>query len=232
MTGSNDLDRELSAYLDGGPSRAPERAVDAAIAHARAHPRRRDPLLFLRPDVMGRRVSTFRPQLVWAVVVLGLVLAGVTAVAVGSRLNQAPVVVPPVVSPSPTISTPSPAPSPSTFTIPVGDEDGFSRTLTLTDASGTVQSIENGPVADVGPETGIVAANDPAGPTRVFLTWPYKPCDEELVLAIDATGTVIRLERHGCVIGDTIGGNPHRVTLTFAGPVDASTLQAELVEVP
>ena len=65
MTGSNDLDRMLASYLEEGPRRAPDRAMDAALAFAVAHPRRRDPLLFLKPDVMARRSSMFSPQLVW-----------------------------------------------------------------------------------------------------------------------------------------------------------------------
>ena len=65
MTGSNDLDRMLASYLEEGPRRAPDRAMDAALTFAAAHPRRRDPLLFLKPDVMARRTSMFSPQLVW-----------------------------------------------------------------------------------------------------------------------------------------------------------------------
>ena len=64
MTGSNDLDRMLASYLEEGPRRAPDRAVDAALTFANAHPRRRDPLLFLKPDVMARRTSMFSPRLV------------------------------------------------------------------------------------------------------------------------------------------------------------------------
>ena len=55
MTGSNDLDRMVASYLEEGPRRAPDRAVDAALTFAATHPRRRDPLLFLKPDVMARR---------------------------------------------------------------------------------------------------------------------------------------------------------------------------------
>ena len=110
MTGSNDLDRMLGVYLDEGPRRAPERATDAALAFAAAHPRRRDPLLFLKPDVMARRGSLFGPQLVWAALLVALTLGAVAAIAIGSRPSHEPVVPPPslVESPSP---VPSVAPS-------------------------------------------------------------------------------------------------------------------------
>ena len=61
MTGSNDLDRMLASYLEEGPRRAPDRAMDAALTFAAAHPRRRDPLLFLKPDVMARRALAVQP---------------------------------------------------------------------------------------------------------------------------------------------------------------------------
>ena len=66
MTGANDLDRILASYLEEGPRRAPDRAMDAALTFAAGHPRRWDPLLFLKPDVMARRTSMFSPQLAWA----------------------------------------------------------------------------------------------------------------------------------------------------------------------
>ena len=85
MTGSNDLDRMLASYLEEGPRRAPDRAMDAALTFAAAHPRRRDPLLFLKPDVMARRGSLFGPQLVWVAAVIALTLGAVAAIAVGTR---------------------------------------------------------------------------------------------------------------------------------------------------
>ena len=85
MTGSNDLDRMLASYLEEGPRRAPDRAMDAALTFAAAHPRRRDPLLFLKPDVMARRSSMFSPQLVWVAAVIALTLGAVAAIAVGTR---------------------------------------------------------------------------------------------------------------------------------------------------
>ena len=91
MTGSNDLDRMLASYLDDGPRRAPERATDAALAFAATHPRRRDPLLFLKRDVMARPGSLFGPQLVWAALLIALTLGAVAAIAIGTRPSQEPV---------------------------------------------------------------------------------------------------------------------------------------------
>ena len=127
MTGSNDLDRMLAAYLDDGPRRAPDRATDAAIAFAAAHPRRRDPLLFLKPDVMARRGALIGPQLAWAALLIGLTLGAVAAIAVGTRPSPEPVVPAPsiVTPPSP---SPSNAPSPTEFAIELFDPSNEIRT--------------------------------------------------------------------------------------------------------
>lgn len=240
MTGSNDLERLLGAYLEDGPRRAPDRPVDAAIAFARSNPRRRDPLLFLKPDVMGRRPAAFSPQLGWALLVLALTIGVVAAVAIGSRPDQVPVVPPPVVesaspsvpaSPDPSVG-PSPSPAPTSFGVDLSDEAGFTRTLEVLDASGTVLAVEEGPVPLDEPVADIVATVDPVDPARVLVRWPFKPCDEELVLTIDQAAERLVLERRGCVIGDTIGGNDHQITLTFAGPVDVAALDVQLTEVP
>ena len=141
MTGSNDLDRMLASYLEEGPRRAPDRAMDAALTFAAAHPRRRDPLLFLKPDVMARRGSLFGPQLVWVAAVIALTLGAVAAIAVGTRPSQEPVVPPPVVeSPSP---SPSVVPSPVVTTIELFDPNNeITWPVTVTDASGTLVTAE------------------------------------------------------------------------------------------
>jgi len=236
MTGSNDLERLLGAYLEDGPRRAPERPVDAAIAFARSNPRRRDPLLFLKPDVMGRRPAAFSPQLGWALLVVALTIGVVAAVAIGSRRDQVPVVPPPVVESAAPSATPSPEPSPSpaptSFSVDLFDQAGFTRTLEVLDASGTVVAVENGRVLLDEPVTDIVAIADPDDPMRLIVRWPFKPCDEELVLTVDRAAERLVLERRGCVIGDTIGGNDHQITLTFAGPVAVASLDLQLTEVP
>jgi hypothetical protein len=245
MTGSTDLDRLLGAYLDEGPRRAPDGAVDAAIAFARSHPRRRDPLRFLRPDVMPSRRSMFIPQLAWAALVVVLTLGAVAAFAIGSRPNDAPILPPPTVIESPA-PTPQPSaslgPSPSVLALDLSDSNepgasadtgsGFSRTLTVDDASGTVVDVERGPVPVDEPVDEMTAAADPENPSRVILRWPFKPCDEALLLSVDAAGDSFVLERQGCVVGDAIGGEDHQVVLTFRGPVDPATFDLELVETP
>jgi hypothetical protein len=112
------------------------------------------------------------------------------------------------------------------------DEHDGSRTVELTDASGTVVDVEAGP-----PFTGelvgdVAATNDPADPSRVHVTWEFNSCSTPATLTIDATGTELRLEPSFCDPMDALGGNPLQITLVFAGPVDASTLNVELVETP
>lgn len=251
MTASNDLDRLLGAYLDDGPLRSPDRPVDAAIAFARTHPRRRDPLGFLKPDVMARRSAMTSPQLAWAALLVALTLGAVAAFAIGSRPTDVPVVPPPTVieSPSPAPSAvpsavPSPSldPSPSAFTLELGapEEPGpsgdtgsvFDQTLTVEDASRSIVAVENGPIPTDDAVTDLTAVADPDDPTRVTLRWPFAPCDATLLLTIDAAGDSMRLERQGCVIGDTIGGEDPQIVLTFSGPVDPSTFDLEFVETP
>jgi len=229
MTGSNDLDRMLASYLEEGPRRAPDRAVDAALTFAAAHPRRRDPLLPLKPDVMARRSSMFSAQLAWAALIVVLALGAVAAFAIGSRPSEQPVVPPSVVE-SPT-TLPSPNPSPRAFSVVVTDEHESDHPVDVIDESGRLVAVDPGP-AYTGPEMGEAAAsNDPGSDTRLFVTWAFSGCDDPTSITIDATASGIVVERPECQ-GDTIGGNPHQVTLTFDGPVDAGTLDVQLFETP
>lgn len=248
MTGSNDLDRLLGAYLDEGPRRAPDRAVDAAIAFARAHPRRRDPLGFLKPDVMARRSAIVSSQLAWAALVAVLTVGMVVAIGVGSRPNPAPVVPPPSIVASPSRTAPSSSPPPATpvpsnlileLTDGVGAPGAsgdtgvtFDRLLEVRDQSGTIVAVKNGPSPVDEPVTELIATRDPEDPSRVVLRWPFKPCDEKLLLTVDPAADSFVLERKGCVIGDTIGGADHQVVLTFSRAVEPTTFDLELVETP
>ena len=228
MTGSNDLDRMLASYLEEGPRRAPDRAVDAALTFANAHPRRRDPLLFLKPDVMARRTSMFSPR-PWVAAVIALTLGAVAAIAVGTRPSQVPVVPPPAsTSPSP---SPSLAPSPQTFSVVVTDEHESDHPVDVIDESGRLVAVDPGP-AFTGPEIGDAAAStDPGSDTRLFVAWAFTGCSDPTSITIDATVSAIVVERPECQ-GDAIGGNPHQITLTFEGPVDASAIDVQLIETP
>jgi hypothetical protein len=229
MTGSNDLDRMLASYLEEGPRRAPDRAVDAALTFAAGHPRRRDPLLAFKSDVMARRSSMFSPQLAWAALVAVLALGAVAAFAIGSRPSELPVVPPSMVE-SPSIS-PSANPSPRGFSVVVTDEHEADHPVDVIDESGRLVAVDPGP-AYTGPEMGEAAAsNDPGSDTRLFVTWAFSGCDDPTSITIDATASGIVVERPECQ-GDALGGNPHQVTLTFDGPVDAATLDVQLVETP
>jgi hypothetical protein len=230
MTGSNDLDRMLASYLDDGPRRAPERATDAAVTFAAAHPRRRDPLLFLKPDVMARRGSLFGPQLVWAALLIALTLGAVAAIAIGTRPSQEPVVPPPSVV-APASPSPSIAPSPTGFAIELFDPSNEITTpVTIEDASGTLVNAEPGEPQDVPPVDRIEATSDAADPTRVELVWTFCGAGSPHELTIDETGLIWRLSRTPC--SDTLGGADLRMTLTFAEPVDATELDVELVDAP
>jgi hypothetical protein len=229
MTGPNDLDRMLASYLEEGPRRAPDGAMDAAVAFAVAHPRRRDPLLFLKPEVMARRSSMFSPQLVWVAAVIALTLGAIAAIAVGTRPSQQPVVPPSVVtSRLPSIA---PIPSPTIVEIELVDPNNEIRwPVTITDESGTLVTAEPEVQQDVPPVDRIEATNDQADPTRVELVWTFCGGPSPHELTIDETGLVWRLSRPVC--SDTLGGADQRMTLVFSEPVDASSLDVQLVEIP
>ena len=206
MTGSNDLDRMLASYLEEGPRRAPDRAMDAALAFAVAHPRRRDPLLFLKPDVMARRTSMFSPQLVWVAAVIALTLAAVAAIAVGSRPSQEPVVPPSVVE------SPSPSVSPISVTNRRRRSSSSIRQrnylpVDVIDESGRSWPPSPNP-ADVPPVDRIeAAANDPADSTRVQLVWTFcrRPVPHDHHDRRNGIG-LETVERPVC--SDTLGGSP------------------------
>ena len=50
-------------------------------------------------------------------------------------------------------------------------------------------------------------------------------------ITVDENVSSVLVERPECQ-GDAIGGNPHQVTLTFNGPVDATAIDVQLVETP
>jgi hypothetical protein len=231
MTGSNDLDRMLASYLDDGPRRAPERATDAAVAFAATHPRRRDPLLFLKPDVMRRPGSLFGPQLVWAALLIALTLGAVAAIAIGTRPSQEPMVPPPSLVTSPSPSPSSIGPTPTEFAIELFDPGNEITTpITIRDASGTLVNAEAGAPQDEEPVDRIEATTDPADPTRVELVWTFCGAGQPHTLTIDETALTWRLARAPC--SDTLGGADLRMMLTFSQPVDASALDLELVDTP
>lgn len=235
MTGSTDLDRLLGAYLEDGPRRAPERPVDAAIAFARAHPRRRDPFLPLRPDVMGRRPAMFSPQLVWATLVLALTVGVVAVVAVGSRpTDDAPVVPPPSVpaSPSPSVSpTPAPSASPTTLNLELTDPNNeITWPVVVVDETGLLVSAEANAQSDDDPVDRIAATQDPTDDSRVILTWTFQGCPEIQFVSITSGAKSITVERTECL--DTLGGADLRMTLDFSQPVAASSIELQLVETP
>ena len=72
-----ELDRMLAECLEDEVHVAPSQPVEAAIAHARGQPRGRDPLAWLRRDVMTTRTgsSGIRPAVIVAALVGVLVVA-------------------------------------------------------------------------------------------------------------------------------------------------------------
>jgi hypothetical protein len=233
MSATTDLDRVLGEWLNEGPTRAPDHPVDAAIEHARSHPRRRDPLAFLRPDPMAPRSLGIGARPVMVLAVLGLLLAAVVAVGVGS--NRDPAVVGP--SPSMSASQPPPAsPSPSTAASPLVIEllaDPTEANVTIVDASGTLAGARApgsdepspDPSAEM-PDSGILVQNQ--DPTTLRVTWIGGPCEREYDLGIDRSGTAIAVTVPDCQ-GDALAIG-RVVLLEFAEPVDAASITATLVE--
>lgn len=238
MNPTSDLDRILTEWLDEGPKRAPERPVQLAISHAMAHPRRPDPIWFMRTDAMAPRTFQVAFQPLFALMAVGLLLAAVVAIGVGSPRNDS--VVPPTASADPSLSpsvapsAPAETPSPTPPTIRFNDEvtitdnaDGQVR-VTVFELSGVLESIGQGDPSGVTDpdEDGIAAANDPADATVVQLIWIGCPDQDEYLVTVDVVAGTIVAETPACE-GDTLGVT-RALELRFSEPVDAAALELTL----
>jgi hypothetical protein len=233
MTATNELDRLLGEWLEEGPRRAPDRPIELAVEHARSHPRRRDPFGFLRPDPMAPRAIGFGARPVLVLAILGLLLAAVVAVGVGSR-GDAPIVQPvgPSVSPTPS-SEPSASPPPSlpaVFPVDLDVPVGQPQTVEVIDASGLVVEATSGsPTGESGttfPFDEVAVANLDA--TTLQLGWSGFPCATDHTLAVGANGRSMTLTRPDCT-GDTDPLAVDRIlVLRFATPVEAADVDVVL----
>ncbi len=249
MTNLVDLDRALSAFLEDGPNTAPEAPVIAALAHVRTTPRRPDPLLRFRTDVMSTpawRLFGLRPTLLLGL--LALVAAGIGAAVIGSSLQNPSLVVPPattpsaaVVSPSPTTTTPSPTPSDGPDESPTTAErfeplgppavppirvallsiGANAPSIDVVDESGLLTAAVSGPAPEGASFQNFDATNDT--PTTLRLTWLGAPCDTVHRLTIDPALTTMTIDLPNCG-GDSISID-RTLILTFSRPVDATTLK-------
>lgn len=229
MNAPTDFDRALSAWLDEGPRRAPDRPIDLAVEHARRRPRRRDPLGFLRPDVMApQRTGLYaRPGLVLALV--GLLLVGVVGAAVVGSLRDDPSVFPPGPTPSPTAPSPTPVATPTlpvTFEVTITDDVGNETFVSVVDASGLLMGAEAAePKEAFEGGDGLELVNET--PTTLVVYWVNCPTDTGNVLRIDAAARTMTLERGACR-GDTVAV-VKAVRLTFNQPIDAGAVEAAIV---
>jgi hypothetical protein len=242
MNAPHDTDRQLTAWLEDGPSRAPERAIDLAIDHAHAHPRRRDPFALFRKDPMSstRSAAGFRPLPLIAA--LGLLLVAAFAVAsVGGVFQNRPVVVPPPAPTSSPSSTPSAIPSPTASTVPdpvtisvnlVGFGGRPLERIQIHDESATLVSARTGQPNDGGsassPDKADVV-NAPGDPTTLMLTWTGLLDDEAPRFTIAPDGRTMTIERIRGV-GDLLPFD-RVLILTFSGPVPAAEVTASIVDV-
>lgn len=235
MNATTDLDRVLGEWLGEGPTRAPDHPIEAAIEHARSHPRRRDPLAFLRADPMAPRSRGIGARPVMILAVLGLLLAAVVAVGVGSQPQ--PVVVGPtpsaVPSGEPSAGPATPSPRPLLGIVELIDEAGTGATVEIEDASRKVVSAESPALGTPGPDpnavipdSGVLVQNQ--DPTTLRLTWGGGGCPTSYGLAIDESGRSMTLKGAPCG-GDSIGVQ-QVLYLHYADPVDAASITATLVE--
>jgi hypothetical protein len=241
MNAPQDLDRQLAAMLEDGPTRAPESAIEGALAHARSHPRRPDPFAFLRRDPMGA-ASSSRGRGFGAlpvVAILGLLLVGALAAAsIGGWLQDRNTVVPP---PAPTASaapsvTPSTSPSPSvepsatpsatptSIHVNLIQHVGADTSIDIVDRSGTLVSAESGDPGDGGSvaEGTIQVVADASDPKTLVATWTGSPCDTTHALDIAPDGTTWTITRPACS-GDSVPAD-HVLRLTFDAPFDPASI--------
>ncbi len=236
MTGPNEQERRIAAWFEEVHGRLPERTIEAALAHARTHPRRRDPFAALRSDPMGSggfgmgRLAQPLPL----VAVVGLLLAAAFAgAAVGGWFDRDPAVVPPVVSPSPSVA-PSPSQkAPASIRVDLIEHVGNDAFIEITDESFTMTGAISGDPGD-GVDVASVTVrveNDPADPELVVLTWGGGTCDTRHELTIEPDGRTMELTRVACQ-GDALGGVGHVVRLTFDAPAPAAEFDVTLVTTP
>lgn len=235
MTMTNDLDRLLAEWLDDGPRQAPDRPLEIALDHARSHPRRRDPLGFLRPDAMAPRSSGLGLRPVMVLAVLGLLLAAVVAVGVGSPKEA---VQPPGPSASPS-GAPSPSGSPGVsptgpahagilveLVVPAGEP----QTVDVVDESGLlVSATSGGPTGETGASFPFDAVEVTNIDERTLqLGWTGYPCRTDHRLSIAASLDSMVLTRPGCT-GDTDTIAVDRILiLAFSDAVSAVDIEVDL----
>jgi hypothetical protein len=231
MTTWDDTDRRIAAMVGEAEVRLPERTIEAVLAHARSHPRRRDPLAALRPDPMRRRSGVgalFAPVPLVAVVGL-LIAAALAGAAVGGLFDRGPSVVPPIVTPSPSVSAPpTSGPKPVVLDVDLVEVEGQDAAIHIVDASMTLESAASGQPAFGGSVAGdtIDVSADADDPNVLILTWTGLPCDTTHDLSIDADGRTMRLTRPRCE-GDT---TPRDLVLRlrFAAPVPPAEVKATI----
>lgn len=228
MSATTDFDRALAAWLDEGPRRAPDRPIDLAIEHARRRPRRRDPLGFLRPDVMAaRRGGAFaQPALVFAIV--GLLLVGAVGAVVVGSLRDDPSVLPGPTS-SPTVPSPTPVPTPSlpaTFDVTITDEVGNETAVSVMDTTGYVVGADAADPTGRDQVEGLLLTNE--SPVTLIVSWVNCPTDSGNVLRIDSAVKTMTLERGRC-LGDTVAVSK-AIRLTFSQPVEASAVETSIID--
>jgi hypothetical protein len=237
MNGSTDLDRILTEWLDEGPKRAPERPIQLAVEHARLYPRRPDPIWFMRADAMSPRVQTFAFQPVFALLAVGLLLAAVVAVGVGSRNQQTSPPTPtafPSIGPGPDSSTePSPrsSPSPTPPTIQGTDQISFETggipiRIDIYDLVGNYVDVVEDP--DSGnvptPVQDTIGVENVAGDeTRLRLAITRCPSMDEFLVTVDTVAGTLAVDGEPCT-GDTLGVSSG-VILQFSEAVPASDLE-------
>jgi hypothetical protein len=229
MTARDELDRVLGDWLVEGPTRAPDWPIERAIAHARSHPRRPDLLGFMRAPAFPARAGVFnpRPALLFAAALL-LALAA-TALVVGTRPPQTPVVVPQdSLSMSPSASpVPSPSASPEEL-VPIHVDlevaAGQPASVDLFFA-GHLQARSGQPGDGVSAgDNEILVSND--GPNTLVLTWSGMPCETSYRLEISPGGRDYVLERPTCE-GDAIAFD-RVLILTFDESVPASQVSTKV----
>ena len=234
MNPTTDLDRLLTEWLDEGPKQAPERPIQLAVEHARAHPRRPDPIWFVRADAMAPRTFQLAFQPAFALLAVGLLLAAIVAVGVGSRGNE---VVPPVPSATPSLppsSGPSPTPTPPTLkfneTITFTDTEGIEVRVTVYELSGLLEAAAHDATQDIeipdGESVGL--ANDTTDPNVLRVAWGGCPSQTDYLVTVDPIAGTLVIETPPCE-GDTLGVG-RGLALRFSEPVPAADIEATLVE--
>ena len=139
-------------------------------------------------------------------------------------------------APTPSVA-PSAAPASQPPATPIHlelkDEFDSGATVDIVDRSGTVVSARPAEIGEREPNPGAPATGDVTvqnvDASTLWISWGSGACPDAHVLTIDPDGRSMSISQPPFCGGDTVGVG-RALVVTFAGPIDAADVAAEIVD--